>query len=396
MFEAVPTAPPDPILGITEAFQADPRPSKINLSVGVYKDSGGATPVLGVVKEAERRLLDQEKSKGYKPISGDPEYCRLVQALLFGAEHEIAQNARAATAHTPGGTGALRVAADYLHSCHPDVTVWSSDPTWENHRKIFEAAGLRQGSYPYFSAGNNALDLDGMLGKLDTLPRGDVVLLHACCHNPSGVDPSPEQWERIAEVVARRGLLPLVDFAYQGFGQGLAADAEGLLTLARAAEELMVCSSFSKNFGLYNERTGALTVVAKERAAAQAVLSQLKICIRTNYSNPPAHGGAIVSTILGDPELRARWESELADMRARIHAMREQFAKELEQKGAKADFSFITRQKGMFSFSGLSREQVERLKSDHAVYIVGSGRINVAGMTADNMGPLTDAILKVL
>jgi aspartate/tyrosine/aromatic aminotransferase len=396
MFEAVPTAPPDPILGITEAFNADPRTGKINLSVGVYKDAAGGTPVLGVVKEAERRLLEQEKSKGYKPISGDPEYCRLVQDLLFGKDHEIVKSGRAATAHTPGGTGALRVAADYLSVCHPGVTVWSSDPTWENHRKIFEAAGLEQGTYPYFDARKNALDLEGMLGQLRALPKGDVVLLHACCHNPSGVDPTPEEWQRITDVVAERGLLPLVDFAYQGFGEGLEADALGLHTLAASAPELLVCSSFSKNFGLYNERTGALSVVAKERAAAQAVLSQLKICIRTNYSNPPAHGGAIVSTILGDTALRARWEAELAEMRSRIHSMREEFARTLEAKGAKTDFSFITRQKGMFSFSGLSREQVDRLKSDHGVYIVGSGRINVAGMTADNLGPLTDAILAVL
>jgi aspartate/tyrosine/aromatic aminotransferase len=396
MFEAVPTAPPDPILGITEAFQGDPRPGKINLSVGVYKDATGTTPILTVVKEAERRLLEQEKSKGYKPITGDPEYCRLVQALLFGSEHEIVSSGRAATAHTPGGTGALRVAADYLHVCHPGVTVWVSDPTWANHTKIFQAAGLQQGTYPYFDAKNSALDIEGMLNKLDTLPKGDVVLLHACCHNPSGVDPSPEQWQRIAQVVASRGLVPLVDFAYQGFGEGLEADAAGLSVLTSELDELLVCSSFSKNFGLYNERTGALTVVAKQRPAAQAVLSQLKICIRTNYSNPPAHGAAIVATILGDAELRSRWEKELADMRARIHAMREQFAAALESKGAKADFSFITRQKGMFSFSGLSRDQVERLKSDHAVYIVGSGRINVAGMTPDNMGPLTDAIVAVL
>jgi aspartate/tyrosine/aromatic aminotransferase len=352
--------------------------------------------VLAVVKEAERRLLEQEKSKGYKPISGDPEYCRLVQHLLFGSAHEIVTSGRGATAHTPGGTGALRVAADYLRACHPGATVWSSDPTWENHKKIFEAASLAQGSYPYFDANQSALDIEGMLSQLDKLPQGDVVLLHACCHNPSGVDPTPEQWNRIAEVVGRRGLVPLVDFAYQGFGEGLEADARGLLALASQVQELFVCSSFSKNFGLYNERAGALTVVAKERAAAQAVLSQLKICIRTNYSNPPAHGGAIVSTILGDPALRARWETELAEMRARIQAMREQFAQVLEAKGAKADFSFITRQKGMFSFSGLSREQVERLKGDHAVYIVGSGRINVAGMTADNLGPLSDAILAVL
>jgi aspartate/tyrosine/aromatic aminotransferase len=396
MFESVPTAPADPILGLNEAFARDPRPHKINLSVGVYKDAAGSTPVLGVVKEAERRLLESEKSKGYKPISGDPGLGRLVRGLLFEKDSALVEGGRAQTAHTPGGTGALRVVGDYLHACHPTAKLWLSDPTWANHPKIFEAAGLATVVYPYFDKANNALALDAMLAKLKQAPSGDAVLLHACCHNPTGVDPTGEQWSSIADVVLERGLVPIVDFAYQGFGEGLEQDAVGLRTLVSKVEELFVCSSFSKNFGLYNERTGAATVIAKTPANADAVLSQLKICIRTNYSNPPAHGGSIVQTILSDAELRAQWEREVAVMRARIKLMRQQFVDMLKSKGAEADFSFIRRQNGMFSFSGLSKEQVERLSTEYAVYVVGSGRINVAGMTQDNIGPLTDAVLAVL
>ncbi len=395
MFESVQTAPPDPILGLSEAFNADVRPDKINLSVGVYKDADGNTPVLASVKEAERRLLEVEKSKGYKPIPGDPEYGRLVRELLFGADSELVSGGRAQTAHTPGGTGALRVAGDYIHKLHPQAKLWLSQPTWANHAKVFEAAGVELQYYPYFDATKNRLDIEGMLGALQQVTAGDVVLLHACCHNPTGVDPSAEQWQSIASVLAERGAVPLVDFAYQGFGSGLEEDAVGLRTLSAKLPELFVCSSFSKNFGLYNERTGALTVVAKTPEAAAAVQSQVKVCVRANYSNPPAHGGAIVREILSDAGLRAQWEAELSAMRDRINTMRQRFAEELKKKGAKGDFSFITRQNGMFSFSGLSKDQVERLRADHAIYVVGSGRINVAGMTEANMGRLTDAVLAV-
>ncbi len=396
MFDNVQIAPPDPILGLSEAFAKDPRPGKINLSVGVFKDAAGKTPVLAVVKEAERRLVEHEQTKGYKPISGDPEYGRLVRELLFGTGHEFVSGGRAVTAHTPGGTGGLRVAADYLSKQHAGTTVWVSDPTWVNHPQIFAAAGLPQQTYKYFDKANNGLDIEGMLASLEKVAPGDVVLLHACCHNPSGVDPTAEQWQRIADVLAQRGAVPLVDFAYQGFGDGIEEDARGLKILASKLNELFICSSFSKNFGLYNERTGAVTVVAKSPAVADAVLSQLKICIRVNYSNPPAHGGSIVSTILGDAELRQRWEGELAQMRERIAQMRTAFVRELAAKGVQRDFSFIEQQKGMFSFSGLTKEQVERLRADHAVYVVGSGRINVAGMTETNIGPLAEAIAAVL
>ena len=396
MFEDVPTAPSDPILGLTEEFVRDPREHKINLSVGVYKDSSGATPILSTVKEAERKLLETETSKGYKPITGDPTYGRLVRELLFGADSELVGGGRAATAHAPGGTGALRVVGDYLKQNHAGVTLWLSEPTWANHPQIFQKAGLPIKTYPYFDKQSNGLSFEPLLDQLRKLGPSDVVLLHACCHNPTGVDPNPQQWEQIASVLAERGVVPIVDFAYQGFGRGLDEDAAGVRLLAKRLPEMFICSSFSKNFGLYNERTGALTVVGKSSAHTAAVFSQLKICIRTNYSNPPAHGGSIVSSILGNPELRARWVEELAGMRNRILQMRQRFVEELKVKAPSAEFGFIADQLGMFSFSGLNREQVERLRTEHAIYIVGSGRINVAGMTADNMVSLTSAIANVL
>lgn len=396
MFESVPTAPPDTILGLTEAFQRDDRPHKINLSVGVYKDAAGATPVPEVVKEAERRLLATEKSKGYKPISGDPVYGRVVRELLFGVGHELVDGGLAATCHTPGGTGALRLAADYLSKLHGTTTVWMSDPTWDNHPKVFQAAGLAVATYPYFDKATNGLAFDAMIEGLSAVKPGDTVLLHACCHNPTGVDPTLEQWQRIGKVLKERGALPLVDFAYQGFGRGVDEDAAGVRALAAEVDELFVCSSFSKNFGLYNERTGALTVKGKRAEEVAAVFSQLKTCARTNYSNPPAHGGSIVTTILTDAELKQRWIDEVAAMRDRINGMRKLFVETLKAKGAPRDFSFIVDQKGMFSFSGLTKEHVERLRDEHAIYIVGSGRINVAGMTDANMGPLCDAIVRVM
>lgn len=396
MFEQVPVAPPDAILGITEAFNKDPNPAKVNLSVGVYKDESGKTPVLAAVKTAEERILGSEGSKNYAPIEGDRSFAALMQELVLGPAAGRGPARAAATAHTPGGTGALRVAADTLRKLHPAATVWVSDPTWPNHPQIFQAAGLAVKAYPYFDAARNTLAFDAMLAALDAVPAGDVVLLHGCCHNPTGIDPTVEQWEAIAAVVARKGLLPLVDFAYQGFGDGLDEDARGVRTLLRACPELLICSSLSKNFGLYNERVGTLTVVAALPDQAAAVLSQVKTAIRANYSNPPAHGAAIVTTILSDPDLRAQWETELAGMRQRINGMRRLFAETLAAKGVRRDMSFIVSQRGMFSFSGLSKDQVEALRRDSGVYIVGNGRINVAGMTRANMDALCGAIAKVL
>jgi len=391
MFESIQAAPPDPILGISEAFLKDPRDGKINLSVGVFKDEAGATPVLASVKAAEHRLLEQEKNKLYKPIPGDPAYGKAVRELLFGGGDSKVSDGRAVTAHTPGGTGALRLAADFLVGKAGVKKIWVSDPTWENHRAIFSAVGLEVSGYRYFDAETNGLDFDGMLAALGQVGAGEAVLLHACCHNPSGVDPTAAQWEKIADVLESRGAIPLVDFAYQGFGSGIQEDATGLRILAKKHDEMLICSSFSKNFGLYNERTGALTITTQTAAEGEAVMSQLKVCARVNYSNPPAHGGAIVTTIWGDDELRGSWERELAEMCKRIANMREAFVLGLKKAGADRDFSFITSQKGMFSFSGLSREQVERLKAEHAVYIVGSGRINVAGMSSSTMDKLCQA-----
>lgn len=396
MFEQVQMAPPDPILGLTEAFKSDPRPEKINLGVGVYKDEQGTTPVLASVKAAERILIDRETTKGYLPIEGSSEYASVVQDLLFGAGHEVIASKRAATADTPGGTGALRIAGEYLKKVHGSPRIWLSEPTWPNHPKIFEAAGLEVKTYPYFDASNNGLAFDAMLQGLAGVQQGDVVLLHGCCHNPTGVDPTPEQWSKISDLLHEKQALPLLDFAYQGFAAGLREDAACLMQLAQPGRELIICSSFSKNFGLYNERVGALTLVAADQAQALAVLSQVKSCIRTNYSNPPAHGGAVVATVLQDPALRGQWEAELAAMRGRINDMRKLFVQTLKDKGATRDFSFIEKQNGMFSFSGLNKEQVEALRKDHAIYIVGSGRINVAGMTAGNMDRLCQAIVDVL
>lgn len=395
MFETIDVAPPDSILGITEAFNKDPNPDKINLSVGIYKDAQGKTPILPSVKEAERRILAGENNKNYKPIEGAPEYNALVQEILFGKGHEALNAKRVATAHTPGGTGALRVAGDYLRKKHPTATVWLSDPTWANHEQIFKAAGLSVKYYPYFDPATNGLALDKMLTGLAAANPGDAVLLHGCCHNPTGVDPTPEQWKKIGDALAQKKLLPLLDFAYQGFGSGLREDAVGLLELCRPGAEMLICSSFSKNFGLYNERVGALTVVAGHEAAALAVLSHIKTCIRANYSNPPAHGSAIVATVLADPALRAQWENEVKQMRDRINGMRKLFVETLAKKGVKSDNSFIIRQKGMFSFSGLNKQQVETLKTRHGIYIVGTGRINVAGMTDANMDALCAAIAAV-
>jgi len=385
MFETLAVAPPDPILGLIEAFQNDSRAIKINLGVGVYQDEQGGTPILASVKEAERRILVGETTKSYLGIGGHPTYGQLVQQLI-----------RAATLQAPGGTGALRVAADFLHQMFPGTRVWCSQPTWANHQAIFQAAGLETATYAYFAAERNALDFEAMLADLNHAQTGDVVLLHACCHNPTGIDPSPKQWQRIADLVAAHRLLPLVDFAYQGFGDGLQEDAAGLRTLVRSGCELLVASSFSKNFGLYRERVGALTVVAGTPGQAEAAGSQLQRAIRANYSNPPAHGAAIVQTVLEDAELRPQWETEVAAMRGRIQSMRRLLVDTMRGQGVPRDFSFLREQRGMFSFSGLSPEQADELRQRHAIYMVRSGRINVAGITPANVGRLCAAIAQVL
>lgn len=396
MFEKITAAPADPILGLTDIFRADARPNKINLGIGVYKDETGKTPVLTSVKKAEQYLLENETTKNYLGIEGIPAFASCTQELLFGKESSIVTDRRARTAQTPGGTGGLRVAADFIANQTSAKRIWISNPSWPNHKNVFSAVGLEVLEYAYYDAANHALDFDGLLNSLKQAQAGDVVLFHGCCHNPTGIDPTAEQWAQLAELSAANGWLPLFDFAYQGFANGLEEDAQGLRIFAAKHQELIVASSYSKNFGLYNERVGACTIVAADAETADRAFSQVKAAIRANYSNPPSHGAAVVATILGNDALRAMWEQELTDMRQRIHRMRQLFVNTLQEKGAQQDFSFIIQQNGMFSFSGLTKEQVLRLREEFGVYAVNSGRVNVAGMTPDNMAPLCEAIVAVL
>jgi aspartate/tyrosine/aromatic aminotransferase len=396
MFEKIEMAPPDPILGLEEAFKRDPNPAKINLGAGVYKDESGNTPIFRSVKLAEATILEQETSKSYLGITGAPEYAACVQALVLGDGHPAAQAKRTVTAHAPGGTGALRVAADFIKRAKPDARVWLSQPTWPNHPGVMRAAGLAVETYPYFDPQTNSLAFDRMAAALEQIPEGDVVLLHACCHNPTGADPTPDQWAAIADILARRRLVPFLDFAYQGLATGLEEDATGVRLLCDRLDEVLIASSFSKNFGLYNERVGALTFVARSADVAEAALSQIKTLIRANYSNPPAHGSKIVTTILNSPDLRGEWEGEVATMRGRINGMRRLFVDRLAGLGLDRDFSFIGQQYGMFSFTGLNKERVKRLREEYSIYIVDSGRINVAGMTQANLPVVCKAIAEVL
>ncbi|MCC7659599.1 aspartate/tyrosine/aromatic aminotransferase [Serratia sp. Pon4B] len=396
MFEKITAAPADPILGLTDIFRADARPNKINLGIGVYKDETGKTPVLTSVKKAEQYLLENETTKNYLGIEGIPAFASCTQELLFGKESPIVADRRARTAQTPGGTGGLRVAADFIANQTSAKRIWISNPSWPNHKNVFSAVGLEVLEYAYYDAANHALDFDGLLNSLKQAQAGDVVLFHGCCHNPTGIDPTAEQWAQLAELSVANGWLPLFDFAYQGFANGLEEDAQGLRIFAAKHQELIVASSYSKNFGLYNERVGACTIVAADAETADRAFSQVKAAIRANYSNPPSHGAAVVATILGNDALRAMWEQELTDMRQRIHRMRQLFVNTLQEKGAQQDFSFIIQQNGMFSFSGLTKEQVLRLREEFGVYAVNSGRVNVAGMTPDNTAPLCEAIVAVL
>lgn len=396
MLETVQAAPADAILGLNAAFREDPRANKTNLSVGVYQDEHGKTPTLECVRIAEQRLAEAASIKSYLPIPGAPEYGEVVRSLAFGADHEVVQSKRAATAHTPGGTGALRVAGDFLKANFPQLTLWLSDPTWPNHPNIFKASGLPLKSYSYFDKATNSLDFDAMLAAIEKIPAGDAILLHGCCHNPTGIDPNLEQWSQIADAVYGRGLLPILDFAYQGFADGIEQDAAGLRAFARQGADLLVCSSFSKNFGLYRERVGALSIVCPQADQVAAIQSQMNRVIRCNYSNPPAHGAAIVNTVLRDDTLRSTWEDEVTTMRSRINGMRQRLVDALAAKGVPGDYSFITQQRGMFSFSGLTKDQVDTLREEHAIYIVGSGRINVAGLTPANIDYVAEAISTVV
>ncbi|MBF0279281.1 MAG: aspartate/tyrosine/aromatic aminotransferase [SAR324 cluster bacterium] len=396
MFEPIKMAPADPIMGVAADFNRDPNPNKINLSSGIFKDENDNTPILQSVKEAESRILQNETTKAYSGIEGFPAFAEAVLPFIFGKEHEVLSSQRAVTAHAPGGSGALRVVGDFVHKTSPGTTVWVSDPTWSNHIQIFNAAGLKVEKYPYFDVQSNGLAFEKMMAVLKNIPAGDAIILHGCCHNPTGVDPSLEQWKQIADLVHARDILPIIDFAYQGFGTGIREDAIGPLELIRPEKEALICGSFSKNFALYNERTGSVTAVARDQQTADVVMSQLKVVIRSIYSCPPAHGGIIVSTILNDPDLRKQWEAELKQMRDRINAMRHLLAETMTAKGIPGDSSFITQQKGMFSFSGLTPTQVQRLRDEYSIYIIGNGRINVAAVTPSNVIPLCDAIAAVI
>ena len=396
MFEILDMAPPDAIMGINEAFKRDPNKAKINLSIGVYKDGKGLTPILPPVKKAEDRILEEEFTKSYLPIEGPPEFATATQNLVLGTGHPIVKEKRAVTAHTPGGTGALRVAGDFIKTVSPGAKVWLSEPTWPNHPGIFESSGLTLETYPYYNYATKELDFEKMIAALRKVPKGDVVLLHGCCHNPSGMDPNEEQWQALCEVASAQGWLPFFDFAYQGLGDGLEQDAQGVRTFCKSIPEMFISNSYSKNFGLYNERVGGLTIIAENTDRAEHALSHLKRVIRTNYSNPPAHGAAIVTTVLTDAALRRDWVKEVQAMCDRINAMRGLFVQTLRDHGVEQDFSFLARQKGMFSFSGLTPQQVKRLRDEHSIYMVGNGRINVAGITENNVDTLCAAIASVL
>ncbi len=396
LFAAVEMAPRDPILGLNEQFAADPRPNKVNLGVGVYYDDDGKLPLLQCVREAEQRLLAQPSARGYLPIDGMPAYDQAVKALVFGADSDVVRSGRVATVQALGGTGGLKIGADFLKKLLPSAQVLISDPSWENHRALFSNAGFAVSTYIYYDAARRGVDVDGMLASLRAAAPGTIVVLHACCHNPTGYDLSPAQWDQVVAVVRERGLVPFLDMAYQGFGHGIAEDGAAVGKFAAAGLDVFVATSFSKSFSLYGERVGALSVVCASKDEADRVLSQLKIVVRTNYSNPPTHGAAVVATVLDTPELRALWEQELGEMRTRIRAMRQRLVDGLKAAGVAQDMSFITQQMGMFSYSGLSKEQMVRLRQEFGVYGTDTGRMCVAALNAYNVDYVCQAIAAVL
>lgn len=389
-------APKDPILGVTETYNADTNPKKVNLGVGVYFDDNAKVPVLQAVRTAEQKLAATAMPRNYLPIDGLATYNKAVQAVVFGADNTLVTSGRIVTVQTLGGTGGLKVAADYWRRVNPKAEAWISDPSWENHRALLEFAGFKVNTYAYYDAQTHGLRFDAMLASLNTIPEGDIVVLHACCHNPTGVDLTLAQWEKVIEVVKARNLLPLLDLAYQGFADGLDADAAAVRAFAKACPAVFVASSFSKSLSLYGERVGAFSVVTDSAEQAAKVLSQVKRVIRTNYSNPPTHGGTIVSTVLNTPELFALWDQELTGMRGRIRLMRQQIVEKLAEYGATQDFSFVIKQRGMFSFSGMTAPQVERLRTEHGIYAVSSGRICVAALNSRNIGTVAKAMAEVM
>jgi aromatic-amino-acid transaminase len=396
LFSAVEMAPRDPILGLNEQFNADTNPAKVNLGVGVYFDDNGKLPLLQCVLAAEKAMLESPKPHGYLPIDGIATYDAAVKALVFGADSEPVKSGRVATIQALGGTGGLKVGADFLKKLNPDAKVLISDPSWENHRALFTNAGFTVESYRYYDEATRSLNFDGMLADLNTAAADTVVVLHACCHNPTGYDITPVQWDRVIAAVKARGLVPFLDMAYQGFGYGLAEDGAVIGKFVAAGLTFFVATSFSKSFSLYGERVGALSVVCGDKEETSRVLSQLKIVIRTNYSNPPTFGGTVVATVLGTPELRALWEKELGEMRVRIKAMRQKLVDGLKAAGIKQDMSFITTQIGMFSYSGLSKDQMVRLRNEFGVYGTDTGRMCVAALNSKNIDYVCASIAKVI
>jgi len=396
MFEAIQKLPPDPILGLTSAYESDPNPDKVDLGAGVYKDDTGVTPIFASVKEAERRWEQQEKTKVYISPPGFADFNTAIQKLILGADHPALAAGRVRSVMAPGGCGALRVGAELINRFKPGATIWVSKPTWANHVPLLGSAGLKIAEYPYYDGAAHGVDFAAMCRTLEGAAKGDLLLLHGCCHNPTGADLNRKQWDAVTEIAARRGLLPFVDLAYQGLGDGLDEDAYGPRTLARALPELMLAYSCSKNFGLYRDRIGALLTVSPTPEQADAGITHINSIARGIYSMPPAHGGALVKTVLNDPELRARWQGEVDGMRNRIHTLRALLADTLKKLGAPRDFAFIKREYGMFSFLGVSKEQVQRLRTEFSIYMVDSSRINVAGVSPGNVEYLAKAIIAVL
>ena len=396
LFASVDMAPRDPILGLNEQFQADPNPNKVNLGVGVYTDENGKLPLLACVKEAENVLAEIPKPRGYLPIDGIAAYDKAVQSLVFGADSEVLRAGRVVTVQALGGTGGLKVGADFLKRLNPSARVLLSDPSWENHRALFESAGFDVGNYPYYDAAARGVAFEAMLGALNQAQAGTVIVLHACCHNPTGYDLTPAQWGQVIAVVQARGLVPFLDMAYQGFGEGIAEDGAVIQQFVASGLDFFVSTSFSKSFSLYGERVGALSVVCESKEEAARVLSQLKRVIRTNYSNPPTHGAQVVTTVLSTPALRAQWEQELANMRERIRSMRAALVDRLKAHGVATDLRFITRQKGMFSYSGLTPQQMERLRAEYGIYGVSTGRICVAALNTHNIDYVAKAMAAIM
>jgi aromatic-amino-acid transaminase len=396
LFTAVEMAPRDPILGLNEQFNADANPHKVNLGVGVYYDDNGKLPLLECVQQAEKQMMEAPKARGYLPIDGIAAYDSAVKSLVFGAESEPVKSARVATVQALGGTGGLKVGADFLKRLNPAAKVLISDPSWENHRALFSQAGFTVETYPYYDPASRGIDFDGMLAALKAAPQGTIVVLHACCHNPTGYDITPEQWDKVIAAVKASKLTPFLDMAYQGFGYGIAEDGAVVGKFVASGQNFFVSTSFSKSFSLYGERVGALSVLCQDKEEAGRVLSQLKIVIRTNYSNPPIHGGTVVAMVLNTPELRALWEKELGDMRLRIKQMRIALVEKLKAAGVKEDMSFITQQIGMFSYSGLSKDQMVRLRNEFGVYGTDTGRMCVAALNSKNIDYVCASIAKVL